>query len=610
MSMRSKMRTHRCSAAGKPGALRWPALTAALLVSVSAWAQTPARVPAAQSSLDAQIFYQLLFGELELARGEAGIAYQVLLDAARRTSDEGLFRHVVEIAVRARAGEQALAAAKAWRQAVPRSRGAAEVQAQLLLALGRPAEAVEPMRAAVEATPAGEREQLIATLPRALARVSQTAAGAAAIDKALEPWRADPATRTAATVATARAWALASEAPRALELLRAAQRQEPGDEHAALLALDLLGKDPGAEPALQTYLEARPDGQAVRLAYARRLTTDHRYERALQLVDEVTAGDAAAPTAWLMRGALLIQLSRPRDAQAALERFLAMKKAEAPLVDESQAAPDDAERPRPSEESEARRREIAQAYLMLAQAAEQQKDYGGAQGWLDQLAAVQGGPDVALRRASLLARQGRLQEARALVRALPESTPEELHAKVLGETQLLRDARAWEEADEVLQRALARLPDDADLIYERALVVERLKRFDDMERLLRRVIELQPSRQHAYNALGYSFVDRNTRLEEGRQLIMKALELAPGDPFITDSLAWAEFRLGRLDDALRLLREAYGKQPDTEIAAHLGEVLWTMGQTDEARRIWRTGVERDRDNEVLKETLTRMKVRL
>jgi Flp pilus assembly protein TadD len=131
-----------------------------------------------------------------------------------------------------------------------------------------------------------------------------------------------------------------------------------------------------------------------------------------------------------------------------------------------------------------------------------------------------------------------------------------------------------------------------------------------MERLLRKVIELRADFHHAYNALGYSLADRNLRLPEARQLVARALELAPGDPFITDSLGWVEFRLDNRDEAVRLLREAYGKRPDPEIAAHLGEVLWASGLRDDARRVWREARERDAANEVLKETLARLKVSL
>ena len=138
----------------------------------------------------------------------------------------------------------------------------------------------------------------------------------------------------------------------------------------------------------------------------------------------------------------------------------------------------------------------------------------------------------------------------------------------------------------MLAAANQRFPDDADLLYEQAMMAEKLGQLDEMEALLRRVIALKPDHAHAYNALGYSLADRNLRLPEAKALIERALQLTPGDPFITDSLGWVEFRLGNRDEALRLLRQAYKARPDAEIGAHLGEVLWAMGQRDEARRIW------------------------
>jgi Flp pilus assembly protein TadD len=146
-----------------------------------------------------------------------------------------------------------------------------------------------------------------------------------------------------------------------------------------------------------------------------------------------------------------------------------------------------------------------------------------------------------------------------------------------------------------------------DLIYEQAMMAEKLGRLDEMERLLRRVIQLKPDHQHAYNALGYSLADRGLRLDEARSLIQKALDLSPGDPFITDSLAWVKFRQGQHQEALALLTQAYTARPDTEIAAHLGEVLWTLGRQEEAKRVWSEGRKRDAENEVLLETLKRLR---
>jgi predicted Zn-dependent protease len=131
-----------------------------------------------------------------------------------------------------------------------------------------------------------------------------------------------------------------------------------------------------------------------------------------------------------------------------------------------------------------------------------------------------------------------------------------------------------------------------------------------MERLLRQLIAKKPDYQHAYNALGFSLAERNVRLPEARQLIQKALEYAPGDPFISDSLAWVEFRMGNKAEALRILQQAYKDRPDPEIAAHLGEVLWSLGQREQAEAIWREGMLLSSDNETLIETLKRLKVKL
>ena len=155
-----------------------------------------------------------------------------------------------------------------------------------------------------------------------------------------------------------------------------------------------------------------------------------------------------------------------------------------------------------------------------------------------------------------------------------------------------------------------REPQDNDLLYELAMLDEKLDRLDDMERKLRELIKRQPNLPHAYNALGYSLADRNLRLAEAKQLITRALELAPEDPSITDSLGWVEFRLGNLPEALVLLKKAYANQADAEIAAHMGEVLWQLNQRDEARHIWREGMQKDADNETLRETLRRLKVDL
>ncbi|MEY4752913.1 MAG: hypothetical protein RJA44_588 [Pseudomonadota bacterium] len=607
--------------------LRAPALALLLLSALapSAHAQTAptaeSRRPVQNSNLDAELFRQLFVAELELRRGEASTAYQITLDAAKRYRNEDLFRRSVDIAIATRLADPALAALKLWRQTLPRSRAAAEMQGQLLVALRRPNDAQEPLRTLIELQqPGTERAGVIAALPRLVLAHggddAQARLTAGAIDEVLKPWRDAAPTRVAALIASARSWSVAGESGRALELMQQAQRLDPGNEATALLALELFDAGPAAAEAVRNYMKAQPQGSNVRLGYARRLTAAHDYSGALAVVQEITRQSPEVTAAWLMQGALQIEVGQPVAAQASLERFLDQRQsakpapAGGPAASAGNAAADD-EDSDPEDSDPQLQRELSQVYLMLAQVAEQRKDYAAAQRWLDQLGDDQASAlNITQRRASLLARQGQLGEARALLQKLPERNPDELRSKLLAEVQLLREAREWSAAYDVLEQARTRLPDDPDLHYEQALLAERLQRLDDMERLLRRVIELRPDQQHAYNALGYSLAERNLRLGEARSLIAKALELAPGDPFITDSMGWVEFRLGRADEAARLLRSAYDKRPDPEIGAHLGEVLWSQGRQDEARGLWRAAQERDPGNDVLQEMLKRLGVQL
>jgi tetratricopeptide (TPR) repeat protein len=606
------------------------AMSAAALACQLALAQAPAARPGADkaaapsdkaraekaaekaepnSALDAPLFYQLLIGEMELRAGQAGTAYEVVLDAARRTKDESLFRRAMDIARNARAGDQALAATKAWRLAVPTSLDAVRFQAQILVALNRLPEAGEPLREWLAATPAAERPALIVALPRLLDREGDRKAAAELMERLLAPYREAKDTRANVHLALGRTWLAAGEPAKALHLARTQLAAEPSSLAGALLALELIAPatevSAPAEQLVRDFL-ARPQADpGLRLAYARLLTQAQRYADAAVQVERVTREKPELAAPWLSLGALRLELRQALEAEAALTRYLELAAAEAakPAADDDN---DDDDAPKES----AAERSRTQAFLLLAQAAEQRNDLPAAEAWLGKIDNPQRALEVQSRRAGLLARQGKLKEARELIRKLPERSADDARGKVLAEAQLLRDNKRWREAGEVLSSALKAQPGDVDLAYELAMVEEKLERFDTMEKLLRQVIAQKPDHAHAHNALGYSLADRNLRLPEARTLILKALELTPGDPFITDSLGWLEFRAGNRDEALRLLRQAYGKRPDAEIAAHLGEVLWASGQRDEARRVWQEARGRDAGNEVLRETLQRLKVSL
>jgi len=627
-----------------PVTFRWHSAIAATAVSLAtlpalhaAPAATPAAPPVAapaakaaedspaaaiNSPLDAPLFYQLLIGELELRAGEAGTAFEVVLDAARRTGDAALYRRAVDIALQARAGDLALAATQGWRKAIPDSMDALRLQLQILSALNKLGEAAEPLRTLLRLTSEAERPGLIAALPRFLQRANDRAVTAALLEEVLTPYLANKATVVPARVALGRGWLAAGSSERALALAVQAQRDDPTAPGPVLLAMELMASQPAAETLVTAHLQQPKADPAMRLAYVRVLTSSQRYADAVRQLEVVTREQPELAPPFLSLGALHLELKQAKQGEAALLRYVALAQARASTATGAAGAAgataagaasgaasaaegeDEEDGATPDEQG------LVQAWLMLAQAAEQRADYKAAESWLARIDDPKRALEVQSRRASLLARQGRLEEARVLIRNAPESDPGDARAKLIAEASLLRDVKRWQDAYDVLATANQRFADDSDLLYEQAMMAEKLNRLDDMERMLRRVIALKPESAHAHNALGYSLVDRSQRLAEARALIQRALELAPGDPFITDSLGWAEFRLGNAEEALRLLRKAYAARPDPEIAAHLGEVLWSVGQRDEARRVWRDARTRDAANDVLRETLSRLKADL
>jgi tetratricopeptide (TPR) repeat protein len=571
------------------------AMVAAAFACAPAWAQSPRATTSVaaepQSGLDAALFYQLLLGELNVRGEEVGAGFALILDAARKTNDPTLYQRAVELAFQARNGESALQAARAWKQAMPQSREANRYVLQILVALNRIPESAEPLRTEIAMAEAKDRPAVISAVSRIYARAADKKQAASVVEQALADALTKPDTGPAAWSAVGRLRLAAGDTNGALDAARRGQAIGPQAEAPVLLALELMDpKLPQAEELVRTYLQAQPLAE-VRMGYARTLLDLQRYPEALQQLQVVTRERPEFAEAWLAQGTLLVQDNQLPQAEAALKKYLELAQAQ------------------PAAAAEERGRGTAQAYLSLAQVAERRRDFAQANAWLDRIENAQDLLQAQNRRASILARQGKLGEARALLRALPERTPADARMKTMAEIQLLRDNKQYQPAYDLLAQAIAKDPADTDLLYDQAMLAEKMARFDEMERLLRELMTKKPDYHHAYNALGFSFAERNVRLPEAKQLIQKALEFAPGDPFISDSLGWVEFRLGNRTEALRILQAAYKERPDAEIAAHLGEVLWVSGQREQAQSVWREGMLLNAENETLQETLKRLRVR-
>ena len=544
--------------------------------------------------MDAELFYQLLIGELTARGADPGAGFSLLLDAARKTNDPTLYARAVDIAIQARSGEAALQAARSWKQAQPQSRDANRQLLQVLLALNRVADSAEPLRAEIALAPTAERNLAISAIARNYARVGDKKLAAGVVEKALAEYLAAPATAGAAWTSVGRMRLAAADAPGALEAAGRAQTASTADTTAtapALLALELMEpKQPAAEAIVKKYLQSDKPLSEIRMGYARALLDVQRYAEAGQQIQIVTREKPNFAEAWLVQGTLQVADNQLPAADESLKKYVDLAKEQTP--------------------SEERQRGLTQAYLSLSQIAEKRKDFALAESWLSKIDSSQALVSTQNRRASILAKQGKLDEARKLIRALPERNDEDKRTKLVSEVQLLRDQKDYQAAYDLLAEGYARDNNDSELLYDQAIMAEKLNRFPEMERLLRQLIAAKPDYHQAYNALGYSFAERNIRLPEAKQLIQKALDFAPGDPFITDSMGWVEFRLGNKAAAIKLLESAYRDKPDTEIGAHLGEVYWSNGQREKALTVWREATLLNPENDTLRETLKRLRAKL
>ncbi len=525
------------------------AATCALPVTGLAQASEPDKT--ANSSLTGELLYEILLGEMNLREGQPAAGFSLLLDAARKSNDVKLYDRAVEIALQARSGDGALLAARAWSQAWPQDRKANNQVLQILLALNQLNASLEPLKKELTLAPDNELGATLTLIPRHYARVTDKKRAAQVVEQALAPYLTKSNANAAlAWTSLGRMRLAADDVVGALEAVRKGQAADIKIQGPSLLALELMGRKVDEAEALVQLALRQQEGTDLAMSYVRVLIELGRYPDAAQQLQTITRKDPKLADAWLVLGSLQFEQGQDKEAEASLARYanLATQK--------------------PTENTT---RGLTQAQT---------------------------------RRAALLARQGKMREARQLIAQLPASNAEEERNRLLAEVQLLRDHRQWQAAFDLLK---AQSSEDADLLYEQAMLAEKLNQVEEMEKLLRSVIAKNPSYYNAYNALGFSLADRNLRLNEAKQLIVKALTFAPEDPFITDSLGWVEFRLGNFNAALMHLQKAYKTRQDAEIAAHLGEVLWVLKRQDEAIKVWREGLDIAPNNETLQETLQRLK---
>lgn len=561
------------------------ALLAALLAScqaISARPEATAEVATSEKQalpsmpLAPDVLYHLLLGEIAGHRGQLDVSVSSLSQAAKKTRDPRLAERATMAALYARLPGDALPNALMWVELKPQSSEAQEALAAALMESGKPAEALPHFEKIIEL--GGE-----AGIAQSYLRIAATLGRQSNRTDALETMRALTGLhpdKAVAQYALAHLAVRVSDLDTAMTAIERALSIKPAWEDAALFKARVLVslKDmPKVLTFYESYLDSYPHASHMRLGYARHLVDLKQWDKA-RVQFKLVVADTPRDAEVMFTIALLALQSNDLDES---ERFLKRTLGLQPEND--------------------------QARLYLGQVAEQRKQYNEAIQWYSSIESAEMHFEAQARLGVALAKEGKVDQARAHLHNLLPKTEAQKVQLALAEEQMLRDTKQYTEAYSVLSQALGELPDNVDLLYARALVAEKLNRIEVAEKDLRHILKKDPKNPNALNALGYTLADRTSRYTEALALIEQALALKPDDPFILDSLGWVHYRLGNHSEAVRYLRAAFDKRTDAEIAAHLGEVLWVTGDRTGAESVWKRALQQTPDNEELLDVISKFR---
>lgn len=529
--------------------------------------------PVRMGELDEEVVFSALAGEIAAQEGENRQAYEYLLRAARLSGDPALAQRAAAVALASKDSHKALEAANLWVALAPNEISARQMLAMLQLRRQDEAAVLEQLRAIVQIARARDEDGFLHSMA-AVTREQDRQAAMGVMARLREEFEDDPRSGYAAalTAVLARQYARAEQ-----EASRLMERHPDWSKGYILMSRIAAAQDQRARSAgvLQQALERFPSDTDVRVAYARLLVELERPE------------DAYREFLWLSRklpedaevrfslGLISLQLDKPEQARPQFEKLVEMGK----------------------------RSELASYYLGRIE-----EDAGNSEAAIEWYRQVERGRysyEAQVRRARLLAQQGKLGVARSWLQNLRIQLPRRAVQLYLLEGELLQKHGAPGEVMEFYDQALSAHPDEVDLLYARALFAASQGRVDILERDLLKVLASQPDHADALNALGYTLADQTGRYQEALGYIQKALELKPESPAILDSMGWVHYRLGNNQLALEYLRKAMQLLPDPEIAAHLGEVLWVNGEHEEARSVWQGALERSPESKFVRESMKR-----
>ena len=545
-------------------------IVASLLISfatlASLHAVAEAKTVPTITSANAEFVYKYLLGEVAMQRGETTLASQLFLDLAKQTLDPRLAERAARAAVFANQPGIALQAATLWAELDPGSQEAQQASSQLLIASGNLKEAKPHMQKLLAQE--DKRANGFLYLNGLLANQKDKNEVLKVITELAAPYPKLPE----AHFSVAQAALIADKPDVAQKELDTANKQRPGWELGAQMQGQMLLKASPDKAIVfyQGFLKQYPKANDVRMAYAKTLVSQKRF--------------AEAKPEFIK----LVESSNGNPEVSAVVGLLSLESNDYPMADKYL-----------QQSISSGFKDPEQLYGYLGRSAERQKDDAKALNWYDK---IQGGEhylDGRLSAASVIARTKNVDAAIKMLDEVDELAPEQQILVIQTEANMLSMAKRNQESFYLLDKAASTWPDSAEIVYDHAMAAERVGKYDIMETGLRKLIKAKPDFAAAYNALGYSFADRNVKLPEARALLETAVKLAPDDHYMLDSLGWVHYRLGNLDKAADFLRKAYAVQADPEIAAHLGEVLWKQGKLEEAKKLWASALKDFPENDVL-----------
>ncbi len=541
----------------------------ALSLSKPAVEQAPLEYPVAAFPQDS--LYQLLVAEVAGYRGDFATAMEKYLEMAVETRDPGVASRATRLAVYLQDDAAALAAARIWVEVEPDSLDAQRQAASQLIRVGDLEQAIVHM-AAIRALGGVANFDVFAYHS---AELDQSARDGllAAVDRMLQDYPADSQLLFSQAV-------LLEQNGRFAEALEITDRLllSESNVNIVILKVNILKNSdrvPQALRFLAARLDSQEDNRRTRLIYARLLFESDRLEDARQQYELVLKQTPKDGDILLALALIALEQDHFRVAQEYLMQMLRWDQ------------------------------RVGEAHFYLGNVAEQENDWVTA---LREYKLAGGGYEylpAQARIASILIDQQRTSEALKHLATQRRDHPEHFQPLIMIEVQLLGEYGLGDELFALLDHIIAQDPDNIELLYYRAMAGERFDRLDILERDLLRVLVLDPENADAMNALGYSLADQTDRYAEALALIQRALQIKPQEAAFIDSLGWVQYRLQNYEEAVILLRRALALFENDEVAAHLGEVLWMLGEQAEALEIWNKALELVPDSGPLNQVIER-----